>query len=312
MRTHAADRPSQIGAVLWTSADAANDVSDLIEQTRTVRRLGVDTVWFKQMFDLDSLSLAAVVGAAVPGTRVGTSIVPINPRHPLVVANQAQTAQAAAHGGFTLGLGLGAPALEAEAYGVREPRPILRLREYLTVLRQLFDKGGADFRGESVTTHPPMPTVVRGGEDVPILVAAMGKQALAVSGELADGVITFLAGPRAIGDHVVPRLERAAERQHRVVASVIAVVTDEPDRVREHATSELALYETIPSYQRILAEEGAARAAELVLIGDEQTVATGLRRYLDAGATELAVTQMNFASPQERIRTWTLLGSLQA
>ena len=54
-----------------------------------------------------------------------------------------------------------------------------------------------------------------------------------------------------------------------------------------------------------------SRASDVALIGDEAHVATGLHRYFDAGATELIVTQMNLASPQERYRTWRLLGSLR-
>jgi alkanesulfonate monooxygenase SsuD/methylene tetrahydromethanopterin reductase-like flavin-dependent oxidoreductase (luciferase family) len=50
-----------------------------------------------QQFVFDAIALAAVIGSAVPGVRVGTSVVPINPRHPLIVAAAAQTAQAATH-----------------------------------------------------------------------------------------------------------------------------------------------------------------------------------------------------------------------
>jgi F420-dependent oxidoreductase-like protein len=307
----AADTPP-VGVTLWTSADAANDVTDLIEQARTLQRLGVNAVWFKQLFDLDALSLAALVGAAVPCVRVGTSIVPINPRHPLVVANQAQTAQAASDGRFTLGLGLGARALEELAYGVREERPILRLREYLTVLRDLIEQGGADFQGKTLTARPPLPAAVRGGGGIPLLVAAMGPQALAVTGELADGVLPFLAGPRALARHIVPRVTRAAGgRPLRVAPAVVAVVTEDPDRVRAAATAELAFYEDIPSYRRILDEEGVTRASEVAVIGDEAHVAAGLRRYFDAGATELIVTQINLATSRERHQTWQLLGSLR-
>jgi hypothetical protein len=56
---------------------------------------------------LGALTLAAVIAHAVPGLGVGTAIVPINPRHPLLVASAAQTAQAAARGNFSLGIGLG-------------------------------------------------------------------------------------------------------------------------------------------------------------------------------------------------------------
>jgi alkanesulfonate monooxygenase SsuD/methylene tetrahydromethanopterin reductase-like flavin-dependent oxidoreductase (luciferase family) len=70
------------------------------------------------------LTLSALLG-------VGTSVVPINPRHPLIVASLAQTAQAAAHGNFSLGLGLGAHEPERLAFGTAWPNTINRLREHL-------------------------------------------------------------------------------------------------------------------------------------------------------------------------------------
>ena len=62
-------------------------------------------LWLGQQFDYDAITLAAVIGAGLPGVRVGTSVVPVNPRHPLVVASSAQTAQAATHENFSLGSG---------------------------------------------------------------------------------------------------------------------------------------------------------------------------------------------------------------
>lgn len=307
--------PWRVGVSLWVRPSATNDVDDIVEQAHNAHRLGIDAVWLGQRFDLDSLSMAAIVGAQVPGLRVGTSIVPINPRHPIVVASQAQTAQAAAHGRFTLGIGLGAPELEIGAFGIDQKRPIRRLREYLQALRSLIEYGAADVHGETLTAHPPMPANVRGGNAIPILVAAMGPQAVAVAGELADGTLPFLAGPRTLDTQIVAGINRAATQAGRprphVVPAVVAVVTDDPEPVRERAIQELAFYEGIPSYRRVLDHEGVRRAGDLAVIGDEAHVVSALRRYRDAGATELLVTQTYLGGPDAQQRTWELLGSLR-
>ena len=304
----------RIGLLLRPTPGAANDVHDVVEQARVAHALGVPAVWFGQRYDYDSLSLSAVVGAAVPGLRVGTSVVPIGHRHPLVVAGQAQTAQAAAGGRFDLGLGLGAPVLEQQAFGSAEARPIRRLREYLTALRALIDSGSADLAGETLTARPPTPATVHGGTGVPLLVAAMGPQALAVTGELADGTVPFLAGRRVLEREIVPALKSAATAagrpSPRVVVTVLAVVTADPDRVRAAAHDALAFYERIPSYRGVLDREGVERAVDLALIGDEAHVSAGLLGYLDAGATELSVTQTALGGPQDQQRTWELVGAL--
>jgi alkanesulfonate monooxygenase SsuD/methylene tetrahydromethanopterin reductase-like flavin-dependent oxidoreductase (luciferase family) len=65
------------------------------------------------------------------------------------------------------------------------------------VLRSIFHDGIADFHGDEVTVNPEWPVDVPGGAPLPVYVAAMGPQALRVSGELADGTLPYLAGPHA-------------------------------------------------------------------------------------------------------------------
>ena len=104
---------------------------------------------------------------------------------------------------------------------------------------------------------------------------------------------------------------RAAGRPApRIVAFVAAVVTDSVDDVRAATAARMGFYDAVPSYARVIAEEGAERAADLVLIGDEEHVAAGLRRYRDAGVTEIVLTQTDLGGPQARTRTWELAGSL--
>ena len=100
------------GIVVKPNPAAANAVDDAISQALGAFHRGVRQVWLNQRFDVDALTLAAVIATAVPGLGVGTAVVPINPRHPLLVASAAQTAQAAAHGNFSLGIGLGGNELE--------------------------------------------------------------------------------------------------------------------------------------------------------------------------------------------------------
>ena len=78
-----------IGVVLRPDRTQPNLVDDVIEQATELYETGVDQIWLAQQFDHDAISLAGLVGAAVPGLGVGTFVVPINPRHPLLVAAQA-------------------------------------------------------------------------------------------------------------------------------------------------------------------------------------------------------------------------------
>lgn len=302
-----------LGVTLGSTA-VLRTVDSTVRLAREARDAGLHSAWFGQSFAYDSPSLAAIVGREVSGLQVGTSAIPIFGRHPLLVSSQAQTAQAATGGRYHLGLALGTKHLTETGFGIPYERPIGLLREFLTALRPLLETGGADFHGELLTATTPYSAAVPGAEPaVPVLVAAMGPQALRVSGELADGILPFLAGPRALGEHIVPAVTAAAAAGRpapRIVALVPGVVTADAEAVRESAAEALALYERIPSYRRAVELSGASRAAEIAVIGDEETVAAEVRRYREAGATEVVFTATELSGEDDRRRTWKLLGEL--
>ncbi|MFG3200863.1 TIGR03564 family F420-dependent LLM class oxidoreductase [Streptomyces sp. NPDC048192] len=292
-------------------------IDTVVDLAREAHEAGLRSAWFGQTFSYDSPMLAAIVGRDVPGLQVGTAAIPVFGRHPLIVAGQAQTAQAATAGRYQLGLALGTKHLTETGFGIPYERPVARLREFLTALRPLLETGSADFHGELLTATTPLPASVPGDQPpVPVLVAAMGPQALRVSGELADGILPLLAGPRALADHIVPAVTAAAEAAGRpaprIVAFVPGVVTAEVEAVRQAATETLSFYERFPSYQRVIELSGGTRAADVAVIGDEETVAAEVRRYREAGATEVVFTATDLGGAADRRRTWKLLGELAA
>ncbi|CAO5154820.1 Oxidoreductase [Frankia sp. AiPs1] len=299
--------------------DQRDPLDALVEQAREAAELGVEEVWLSQGLDLDAIAVAAILGREVPGVRVGTAAVPIYPRHPLVLASAARTAQLAAGGRFTLGVGMGNHQMIERIYGVPYHRPVRHLRDHLRVLRSALATGGADVQGPTVTARldASSPGLARTAvAPIPLLVAAMGPQTLRAAGELADGTLPFLAGPRVLEELIVPTITAAARAAGRpapvIGAGVPAVVTADVAAARVQAERALAHYAAIPSYRAALDREGVAGPADLVLIGDEDTVAVGLRRYLDAGATDLRISPVAFRSAAERTRTWRLAAELSA
>ena len=305
-------RSMPTGVLLSPRPQAVNVVDDVVSQARRAHELGVGQVWLSQQFDHDSISLAGLVGAAVPGLGVGTFVVPINPRHPLIVASLAQTAQAAAHGNFSLGLGLGAHEPERQAFGSWWSNTIGRLRDHLTVLRSILDTGAVDFSGDEISAHPGWPVRVAGGTPLPVYVAAMGPKALQVTGELADGTLPYLAGPRTIAEFIEPTIAKAAadagRPKPRIIAAVPALVSDDVNAARIFAAEQLSFYETIPSYQKVIAREGVGSAAELAAVGPAESVRRKLQSYLDAGATEVVLSPLDRADAAEEL--WAVAASL--
>jgi F420-dependent oxidoreductase-like protein len=300
--------------MLYARPDAANVVDDVVAQARRAHEIGVRQVWLAQQFDHEAITLAALVGAAVPGLGVGTSVVPINPRHPLIMASLAQTAQAASHGNFSLGLGLGAHEPERKAFGTSWPNTVQRLREHLTVLRSIFAEGAVDFHGDEFTASPGWPVAVPGGAPLPVYVAAMGPKALQVTGELADGTLPYLAGPRTIAEFIEPTIAKAAadagRPKPRIIAAVPVLVSEDGDVARNIATQQLSFYETIPSYQSVIAREGVDSVAELAAVGPAESVARQMKTYLDAGATDVVLSPLDRSPSADTESLWAVAAAL--
>jgi len=257
----------------------------------------------------DALTVLAAVGARVPALELGTAVVPTFPRHPMALAAQALTVDQWIGGRLTLGVGLSHAAMMA-SLGIGFERPIRHLREYLSILAPLLADGKVAFRGELLACEATL--FKAPARRVPLLVAALGPQALSVAGALADGTTLAWVGPRTIRSHIVPKLCEAAERAGRGAPRVIATLpicaTDDAPRVRALVAKTLAMYGELPSYRAMFDREGAAGPADVALIGNEAQLRAQLEELADAGVTDFAASEFT-TSPEERLRTRALLTS---
>ncbi|WP_214402183.1 TIGR03564 family F420-dependent LLM class oxidoreductase [Pseudonocardia lacus] len=268
----------------------------LVEQVTEAADL-FGTVWVSQALGWDALTALTTAGR-VPRVGLGTAVVPVLQRHPLVLAGQALSTQAAVGGRLRLGVGAGIGAMLGAMYGVPHDRPALRMREYLGVLRPLL-------RGEAVDHHGPTLTAV-GAVDVPgttpppVLLAALGPAMLRVAGELADGAVTWMAGPRTLHEHVVPRLARAAAGRPapRVVAGLPVCVTADADAARARIAERFAPAGQVPEYRAVLDREGVDGPGGVAVVGDEDAVLRQLHRLRDAGATEFLAAPVGTPAEQ--------------
>lgn len=283
--------------------------ADLVGQAQEAADRGFHAVWTSQALGWDAL-VALTVAGRVPGIGLGTAAVPTAQRHPLVLASQALSVQAAVGNRLTLGVGTGVARMVEGMFGLPTERPARRMREYLEVLVPLL-------RGQDVAHHGRTLTAV-GAVGIPgagppsVLLAALGPAMLRVAGELADGTVTWMTGPRTLAEHVVPSITRAAADRSgpppRVVASLLTCVTDDERGVRDRIADQFAMAGQVPEYRAVLDREGAAGPQDVVVVGDELAVAAHIGRLRDAGATEFVAAP--FGSADEQRRTVDVLADL--
>lgn len=286
----------------------ASPVDDYVHDLRAARDEGFSHAWTVQLpWDPDALVTLGIALREVDGMTLGTAVQPIQLRQPMSLAQAALTLNLIGGGRFRLGIGLSHALICDGMWGVPWDRPVRRLNEYLDGLQPLLAGEEADATGEFYTTRGNVG--VAGATAPPVYVAAMGPQILRVAGRRTAGTITWMTGPRTLANHVGPTLRAAAEeagREAEVVASLPICVADDVTKVRELAVETYGLYGTLPSYQAMLAREGAQGPADVAIIGDEDAVSARLEEFREAGVAEFAAHIFG-PGDEERARTRALL-----
>jgi len=295
-------------------------VGKLVADARAAEALGFVTIWTPQIpGEFDAMTGVALMGDATTRIEIGTAVVPLQTRHPIVLAQQALSTQAVCEGRFTLGVGPSHHWVITDQFGLPYERPAHVVREYLEVMNATFaGPGQVDVENDLFRVHAPNDVT---DLPMPVMVAALAPVMLRIAGEMTDGTILWMADERAIAEHVVPRITKAASDAGRpaprVVAGVpVALCADhEIDAAREYANKVLGHAEYSPNYQRLLEHGDATDVGDMLAGGDESTIVKRLERFRDAGATDLGVRIVPFgANRDERIesrrRTEQFLSSL--
>lgn len=285
-------------------------VDEIVADAARARDDGFATAWMPQMFGFEALSLLAVVGHQVDRIEFGTSVVPTYPRHPVTMAQEALTAAAASHDRIVLGIGLSHKPVIEQVFGMSFDRPVAHMREYLSILGPLLRGWNVTFSGDlfQVRTRLDLPV----DRQCPVLVAALGPQMLKLTGQLADGTITWMTGIKTVASHVTPLVTSAADDAGRppprIVVGLPVCVTSDVRDARDRLAAQFALYADMPSYRAMLDREGLDRAGDVAIVGDEESVRSQLADVEAAGATDLLASIVG--TPTEMDATRALLKSV--
>ncbi len=277
----------RIGLFIGTMG-AADTVQGQARQAVEAESDGFETLWTAQVAGIDALTMLAMSGDKTQRIELGTAVVPTYPRHPMALAQQALTTQAAARGRLLLGIGVSHKPNVEGRWGLSFHAPAQHMEEYLTILNSLMQTGGVDFRGR----HFSVSGEIQRMTDTPpaVCIAALAPRMLRIAGEKADGTITWMVGPKTLEDHIVPRITTAAENvgrpAPRVCVGLPICVTDDKRAGFEAASGFFGRYGSLPSYRRMLDMEGVESPAEVAIIGDEREVEAQLRALSEAGATD--------------------------
>src|SRR6266545_4789071 len=205
------------------------DLAAAVDCAKRADVLGYDSVWVTHGLGRDALLVLSAYGQVAPRVGLGTGVLPIYPRHPVLLAQEALTLHEMTGRRLRLGIGVSHRPMMEDALGLDMGRPLDVVREYVSVLRAALG-GKVDHRGpryratwqSGLPALPPAP---------PILLAGLGVKMLELAGEIADGVVLWLCAPAYIRDKAMPAIMRGRQRAGKslegfeIVAAVPAALT---------------------------------------------------------------------------------------
>lgn len=299
----------------------ATKIERMVSDARWAEEAGLASLWIPQIpDDFDALTAAALVGQATERIEIGTAVVPIQPRHPVALAQQVLSTQAACGGRLALGLGVSHHWIIEEMMGLPYERPLATMRSYLDVLDvALAGPGMVEVSNEHFDIANPLD--ITDITPTPVLLAALGPRMLALAGERTDGTILWMADEKAIEGHIAPGINGAAEQAGRAAPRVVAGVPvclcspGEVDAAVERTNRILSEAEISPNYQRLMEQGEATAVGDLLAAGTESMIEARLRSFADAGATDVSIRVVPIGKGREQLlessrRTREYLASL--
>ena len=301
----------RIGLNIGASEGPDGTIAGLIKIAQDAEARGIDNLWMANIFGLDAISTLGLIGYETKKIGLGTAVTPTYPRHPTAIAQQAMTSGAASGGRFSLGIGLSHQVVIEGMFGFSYDKPAKHMREYLSMLGPLMAGETVSFHGEQFNINNVTITIPE-AKPVPLLVAALGPVMLNLAGQLADGTITWMTGPKTLESHIIPNIGKGAEKAGKPTPTVVAgfpmVLTNDVESANKEIDKTLQIYGQLPSYRAMLDKEGAAGPSDLAFAGNETELRSRIQGLRDIGVTDFSAAIVT-SDPEAYERTVAFLAS---
>lgn len=268
-------------------------VPEMVRLARKAEASGFESLWVAETrITRDAVVPLAAIAAATERVRLGSAILNVYTRNPVVLAITFVSLDELAPGRVVMGLGCGSPKVLAPQ-GQPFTRPLTRLREYVEVLRPLMRGETVDYAGQTIRLEGARiedmlaadASIASAATQMPLYLGVTGEPALALAGEASDGVLLNVCLPTAYVTRARSVIEEGAQRAGRDFAAIeigmmLVVSPDEDsrsgkDRARRFISLYLSLFpniaretglpaEWLEQLQEAFLAGGVADAARLV------------------------------------------------
>lgn len=248
-------------------------------------------VWWHPMYE--SLTLLAALAARTRRIGLGTAVLLLALRDPVIVAKSLSTIDRLSRQRLTVGVGIGGEfPPEWEAVGVDRRTRAARTDEMITVLRGLWEKSPFGYEGRHISI-PEIDLQPKPGRRLPVWIGGRSPGSIRRAARLGDGWMGIFLTPGRTAE-AVSDLRRLAEVGGRDPESLTAgmyvwtCIADTTSKAREIASS------LLPAFYNVAYE----RLEKYAVVGSPQECAARFAEYAHAGTENFAVAPIGIPSPE--------------
>ncbi|MEY2430944.1 MAG: hypothetical protein QOC92_669 [Acidimicrobiaceae bacterium] len=299
------------------------------------RELGYSSFWTAETTGPEAFSVLAAAGAAAPGIGLGTGVLALQLRTPMVVAMAGATLQALhPEADILLGVGISSPVVVGKWHGAPYgSRPVAQTREYVTLLKECLAGESVTFKGDFYECSRFRLGVRLGDKRPTVIVGALNPAMLRMAGEVADGVLlNYLPA-----SHVPWSVDRVREGGDAKIYAYVHIGVCEREDGIEAARRDLWSYAVVDSYARNFERagfgddvaairerhqagdrEGAVAAVSdrfvdaIDIMGDEKQVREAVQDYVDAGVDVPVVMPMPWGPDRRAVAEATIAAAIDS
>jgi len=282
----------------------------LVALAQEVEAAGYDTLFVGEVSGPEVMALLGMLAATTTTIRLGSGIVAVYTRSPVLTAMGFATLSSMAPNRVVAGFGASSPIVVGDWHGRSFTAPLATTRAFVSAFRQVFTGTRVDSHDERFPIRG-FRLLMTPGSPVPVVLGAINDKMLALAGEVADGVFLTWCTPDEVPDklRLVHQAARHAGRDPagiEVVASFWGYAGPEPERALDRMRRSVLAYAMVPTHQSafVAAFPGLAEAAEawsagrrsdalglvsddvvqaLCAVGDGDTVAARVRQLHRVG-----------------------------
>jgi probable F420-dependent oxidoreductase len=258
---------ARLGIVL--APFATLPAAEFVAVARETEARGYHAAWTGEASGYDAITLMAMIATHTERLHVGSAVLPVQTRTPVVLGQSAATLNHLAPDRVVLGIGLSSKVIVGDWHGLSFAPSLQQIREAVQIIRAVASGERVSFEGKFYKVKNFRLTVPPPAKPVRVVLAALGPEMLELAGEIADGVVLNWIPPETVPSSI-KHLEAGAKKAGRMltdfeIASFIRTcVTDDPAAAREALARDITGYTTVDAYATFFRNAGFAEEVDAV------------------------------------------------